>query len=72
MLQVLTVFGVFQFHLEDPLVTCLLLYLFYCCYISKLLRLSRCSALSWPLWLVHCCIVFSLWRFFQHILFSTI
>lgn len=61
-IQALTVFGVFQFHLEAP-VTCLLLYLFNCCYISKLLRLSSCSALSWPLWLVHCCIVFFPQRF---------
>lgn len=63
MLQVLTELGVFQFHLEAPVVTCLLLYLFYCYSISKLLRLSSCSALSWPLWLVHCCIVFSPQRF---------
>lgn len=66
MLQILTVFGVFQFNLEAPPVTCLLLCLFYCYYISKLLRLSSCSALSWPLWLVHCCIVFPHRSFPEH------
>lgn len=57
------VWGFLQFHLEAPVVTCLLLYLFYCYYICKLISLSSCYALSWPLWLVHCCIVLSSQRF---------
>lgn len=40
------------FHLEAPVLTCFLLYLFCCYYISKLVRLSNCSASSLPLWLV--------------------
>lgn len=47
-----------HFHVEAPVLTCFLLCLFYCCYISKLVRLSSWFASSWPLWLVLCLVVF--------------
>lgn len=51
------------FHLEAPVLTCFLLYLFCCYYISKLVRLSNCPASSWPLWLVLWLLVLAPQRF---------